>query len=46
MKPDFFLALPWHFRDNLISREHEFLATGGKMIFPLPVIEIVEGDSR
>jgi hypothetical protein len=46
MKPDFFLALPWHFRDNLISREREFLATGGKMIFPLPVIEIVEGDSR
>ena len=42
-KPDYFLVLPWHFRDNLVKREEAYLASGGKMIFPLPEIEIVSG---
>lgn len=41
LEPDYFLVLPWHFRDNLVGREHEFLKRGGKMIFPLPTIDIV-----
>ncbi len=41
MKPDYFLVLPWHFRDNIIAREQAFLAGGGKLIFPLPTLEIV-----
>jgi hypothetical protein len=41
MKPDYFLVLPWHFRENIIQRESAFLGRGGKMIFPLPAIEIV-----
>jgi hypothetical protein len=40
MKPDYFFVLPWHFRDNLIQREADFLQRGGKMIFPLPTLEI------
>ena len=40
LKPDYFLAMPWHFRDNLLRREERFLASGGRMIFPLPAIEI------
>lgn len=40
-RPDYFLVLPWHFRKNLVQREREFLRRGGKMIFPLPSIEIV-----
>lgn len=43
MKPDYFLVLPWHFRDNIVEREQQFLASGGKLIFPLPSIEIVSG---
>jgi len=43
MKPDYFLVLPWHFKDGIIVREAEFLAAGGRMIFPLPDIEIVDG---
>ncbi len=35
-KPDYFLVLPWHFRDGIVQREKEFLAGGGKMIFPFP----------
>jgi hypothetical protein len=41
MKPDYFLALPWHFKDGILRREREFLAGGGKFIFPFPEIEIV-----
>lgn len=41
MKPDYMLVLPWHFRDSIIQREAEYLASGGKLIFPMPEIEIV-----
>jgi NDP-4-keto-2,6-dideoxyhexose 3-C-methyltransferase len=40
-RPDAFLVLPWHFRQNLLEREARFLASGGEMIFPLPRIEVV-----
>ena len=41
MKPDYFFVLPWHFKEGIVAREAEFIASGGKMIFPLPEIEIV-----
>ena len=41
LKPDYFLVLPWHFKENILQREREYLASGGKLIFPLPEIEIV-----
>ena len=41
MKPDYYLVLPWHFKDNILQREQKYLADGGKMIFPFPEIEIV-----
>ena len=40
-KPDFLLVLPWHFKEHIIKREKKFLKNGGKLIFPLPDIEIV-----
>lgn len=40
--PDYLLVLPWHFRENLVAREQAYLRGGGKMIFPLPAIEIAE----
>jgi hypothetical protein len=40
MHPDVFLVLPWHFRSTIIGREKNFLQAGGKLLFPLPVIEI------
>lgn len=39
--PDYFLVLPWHFKSGILQREAEWLAGGGKMIFPFPEIEIV-----
>jgi hypothetical protein len=40
-KPDFFLVLPWHFRDAIVERERDWLAAGGKLVFPLPHIDVV-----
>jgi hypothetical protein len=41
MKPDYFLVLPWHFRNNILEREHKFRKNGGKFIFPLPIVEVL-----
>jgi cyclopropane fatty-acyl-phospholipid synthase-like methyltransferase len=41
MRPDYLLVMPWHFRENLIEREEQFLQRGGAMIFPLPEIDVV-----
>jgi hypothetical protein len=41
MEPDYFLVLPWHFKEGILAREQAFTAKGGKMIFPFPEIEIV-----
>ncbi|MGJ7508103.1 class I SAM-dependent methyltransferase [Variovorax sp. GT1P44] len=41
MNPDYFLVLPWHFKDGILRREKEYLANGGKFIFPFPEIEII-----
>ena len=45
-KPDYFLVFPWHFRSGLIEREAAFLAAGGKLMFPLPSIEVVSTSRR
>ena len=41
MKPDYFLVLPWHFKEGILQREQEYIASGGKFIFPFPEIEII-----
>ena len=41
IRPDYLLVLPWHFKEGIIRREAEYLANGGRMIFPFPEIEIV-----
>jgi GDP-D-mannose dehydratase len=39
--PDFLLVLPWHFREEIVARESEYLKGGGQLIFPFPHFEIV-----
>lgn len=41
MNPDYYLVLPWHFKNDILARETEYLASGGKFIFPMPEIEII-----
>lgn len=40
-KPDYLLVLPWHFINEFIEREKEFLADGGKFIVPCPKFMII-----
>jgi hypothetical protein len=37
---DVYLVLPWHFREGIIRRESAFLESGGRLLFPLPMIEL------
>jgi SAM-dependent methyltransferase len=41
MKPDYYLVLPWHFREEFLERERATIASGIRMIFPLPEISVV-----
>lgn len=39
--PEYLLVSPWFFRDVFVEREANYLANGGKLVFPLPHFEIV-----
>jgi NDP-4-keto-2,6-dideoxyhexose 3-C-methyltransferase len=41
--PDYMLVLPWHFREGIVRREQAWLASGGRLVFPLPRLEVVGG---
>jgi hypothetical protein len=41
LRPDYYLVLPWHFRDEFVRRERATLTAGTKLIFPLPEISVV-----
>jgi GDP-mannose 4,6-dehydratase len=40
-QPDYLLVLPWHFKNEIIQRESDFLEKGGQLIFPFPEFEII-----
>jgi hypothetical protein len=42
LNPDYYLVLPWHFKDEFIEREKEILEKGVGLIFPLPQLEIIK----
>lgn len=44
--PDYYFVLPWHFKDNIIGKELEYLKKGGKLIFPLPFLDIISYDGK
>lgn len=41
LKPDYYLVLPWHFKQEFLEREKKTLESGVGFIFPLPNLEIV-----
>jgi len=43
MKPNYFMVLPWHFKPGIVEREQDYLKSGGKLFFPLPFLETIEG---
>ena len=41
LAPNYYLVLPWHFKDEILKREQRTIKQGIKFIFPLPNIKIV-----
>jgi len=39
--PDYLFIVPWHFKETFLVKTQKFRAAGGKLIFPLPKIQIV-----
>ena len=42
MKPKYLLVLIWSFRKEVIDQEKKFLLNGGKLVFHLPMLHIVD----
>ncbi len=40
IKPDYYLVLPWHFKEEILIREKNIRKKGVKFIFPLPNLKI------
>jgi len=40
-KADIFIVLPWFFKKEFIDREQNWIDQGGKLVFPLPVFEVI-----
>jgi cyclopropane fatty-acyl-phospholipid synthase-like methyltransferase len=40
-RPDYLFVLPWHFINEFLQREREYLNSGGKLIVPLPELMVI-----
>lgn len=40
MEPDYFLAFPYHFMNEFLQRETDFLKNGGKFVSPIPKLTL------
>ncbi|MGW8375277.1 class I SAM-dependent methyltransferase [Streptomyces sp. ODS28] len=45
-KPDYVLVLPWNLRDELVEQLSYVHEWGGRLVFPIPELSIVEGEPR
>lgn len=39
--PDVLVILPWNFRDEIVRQQQGYLAKGGKIVVPIPEMEVV-----
>ncbi len=44
-KPDYYMVLPWHFKNGITKGMSSYLREDGKLIFPLPEIAIVDSSA-
>ena len=40
-KPDYLLVLPWHFIDEFVKRETDYLKAGGALVVPCPEFKVI-----
>ena len=40
-RPNFYLVLPWHFKNEILKRELKIRKLGTKFIFPLPTLKVI-----
>ena len=40
-KPDYLLVLPWHFIDEFVKRERDYLEAGGALVVPCPEFKVI-----
>ena len=40
IKPDYYLVLPWHFKNFILKKEKSLIKSGTKFIFPLPKLKV------
>lgn len=45
INPDYMIVGPWFFSDEIIKRESDYINNGGKLIIPLPKVEIIDSNS-
>ena len=45
INPKYLLVLIWSFRSEVISQEKKFIMKGGKLLFPLPNLHVVDKDN-
>lgn len=46
VRPDYFLVLPWHFIDDFVARNQEYLKDGGAFIVPCPEPAVITKDGK
>ena len=44
--PSCMLVLPWYFKEEIVAREFEYIQNGGKLLFPMPYVHIVQKDGE
>lgn len=45
INPEYLLVLPWHFINEFVSREEDFLKNGGTFIVPCPKFQLINNKS-
>jgi cyclopropane fatty-acyl-phospholipid synthase-like methyltransferase len=40
LKPDYYIVLPWHFKNFILEKEKSLIKSGTRFIFPLPTLQI------
>ena len=41
ISPSCMLVLPWYFKEEIVSREKEYIEAGGNLLFPMPYAHLV-----